>query len=103
METAPVQSSALRRDKKQMQSKDEEGHFIQNDPAKYRSQKGKSDVVKKGEHDPFAYIKLNPKMLNKRNLKKAVKTFDLVIDKKKAGKRVKEGMRKMILKLIYLI
>jgi hypothetical protein len=42
--------------------------------------------------DPYAYIKLNPKMLNKRNRNKAVKSFDTIIDKKKEGKRVKEGM-----------
>ena len=72
--------------------KDEEGHFIQNDPSKYRSEKGKSDVIRKGEHDPFAYIKLNPKMLNKWNAKWSIKSFDLVVDKKKAGKRVKDGM-----------
>jgi hypothetical protein len=57
----------------------------------YRSKVGKSDIVKKGDHDPFAYIKLNPKMLNKRNQKKAIKSFDLVMEKKKAGKRIKEG------------
>lgn len=42
--------------------------------------------MKPGNHDPFAYIKLNPKMLNKRNAKKSIKTFDVVIEKKKAGK-----------------
>jgi len=49
-------------------------------------------MTKKEGHEPFAYIKLNPKMLNKRNQNKAVKSFDTVIDKKKERKRVKEGM-----------
>ena len=47
------------------ESADEAGHFIKNDPSHFRSKVGKSDIIKKGEHDPFAYIKLNPKMLNK--------------------------------------
>lgn len=45
-------------------------------------------MLKAGKYEPFAYIKLNPKMLNKRNKDKAVKTFETVVSTgKKEGKR----------------
>ena len=48
--------------------------------------------MKKGKYEPFAYIKLNPKMLNKRNKEKAVKSFEGVVSHgkkqfKKTGKK----------------
>jgi hypothetical protein len=52
-------------------------------------------VLKVGKHEPFAYIKFNPKMLNKRNKEKAVKTFEGIVshgkkENKRSGKS--EGM-----------
>ena len=47
--------------------KDEGGHIVKFSGDAYRSNKGQGDVLKAGKHEPFAYIKLNPKMLNKRN------------------------------------
>jgi hypothetical protein len=45
-------------------------------------------VLKAGKHEPFAYIKLNPKMLNKRYKEKAVKSFEGVVSHgKKENKR----------------
>jgi len=32
----------------------------------YLSKKGKGDVLRPGTHEPYAYIKLNPEMLNPR-------------------------------------
>jgi len=52
----------------------------------YKSTKGQGDVLKQGRYEPFAYIKLNPKMLNKRNKEKAVKSFEQVVS---SGKRKK--------------
>lgn len=50
-------------------------------------------MLKKGEYEPYAYIKLNPKMINKRFRDKAVKSFSTVVEKKKQNKRKqKEGM-----------
>ena len=68
-------------------AKKQEGHFVVHDPKAFRSKKGKSD-----SYNAFSYIKLNPAVLNKRNRKKGEKTFDMVVDKKKAGKRMKTGM-----------
>lgn len=33
----------------------------------YKSKKGKGDVIKAGKLEPFSYIQLNPRLLNKRN------------------------------------
>lgn len=70
-----------------------EGHIIKQSGAAFRGKNSKSDVLKKGEHEPYAYIKLNPKMINKRNRDKAVKSFQTVVEKKKQDKRKqKDGM-----------
>jgi hypothetical protein len=45
-------------------------------------------VLKAGKYEPFAYIQLNPKMLNKRNKTKAIKSFEGVVSHgKKVNKR----------------
>ena len=44
-------------------------------------------MIKKGEFEPYAFIKLNPQMMNKRHRDKAVKTFGTVVQKKKSDKR----------------
>lgn len=70
-----------------------DGHFIKQSGASFLGKNTKSDTLKKGQHEPYAYIKLNPKMMNKRFRDKAVKSFGTVVDKKKADKRkTKEGM-----------
>lgn len=57
----------------------------------YQSTKGKGDVLKAGKYEPFAYIQLNPKMLNKRHKEKAVKSFEGVVSHgKKIGKRTEK-------------
>ena len=43
--------------------------------------------------EPYAYIKLNPKMINRKHRDKAVASCGVVVDKKKQDKRKqKEGM-----------
>ena len=42
------------------------GHHIKETGEMYRSKKGKGDVLKAGMHEPYAYIRLNPEMLNPR-------------------------------------
>ena len=45
-------------------------------------------MLKAGTHEPYAYIALNPAMLNPRNQKKAVQTFEPVVSHgKKTEKR----------------
>ncbi len=75
---------------KQKRNKKEgdDGHIVKYSGNVYKSNKGQGDVLKKGKYEPFAYIQLNPKMLNKRNKDKAVKTFETVVSHgKKIGKR----------------
>jgi len=54
----------------------------------YASKKGKGDVLKAGKHEPYAYIKLNPEMLNPRKKSQAVNSFSHVVSHgKKTDKR----------------
>lgn len=78
----------------QMAGGDKEGgHIVKYSATAYKSEKGQGDTLKAGKYEPFAYIQLNPKMLNKRNKAKAVKSFeDVVSHGKKLNKRKeKEG------------
>ena len=75
---------------------DEGGHIVKYSGEAYKSSKGKGDVLKAGKHEPFAYIKLNPKMLNKRYKEQAVKSFEGVVshgkkEQKRSGKK-SEGL-----------
>jgi hypothetical protein len=42
-------------------------HFEKFSGDAYKSKKGKGDVIKAGKLEPFSYIQLNPRLLNKRN------------------------------------
>eukprot|EP01094_Clydonella_sp_ATCC50884_P016458 TRINITY_DN2733_c0_g1_i1.p1 TRINITY_DN2733_c0_g1~~TRINITY_DN2733_c0_g1_i1.p1 ORF type:complete len:1398 (-),score=627.33 TRINITY_DN2733_c0_g1_i1:357-4478(-) len=54
----------------------------------YKAKKGKGDVKKKGKVDPYAYIPLNPKQLNKRHRNTSKKQFsNIVKSKSKRNKR----------------
>lgn len=73
-----------------------EGHIVKYSANAYKSEKGQGDVLKAGKYEPFAYIQLNPKMLNKRNKSKAVKSFEGVVSSgkkidKRSGKKT-EGL-----------
>jgi len=44
--------------------------------------------LKAGKHEPFSYIQLNPRLLNKRNRQQAVNSFKKVVSfGKKTDKR----------------
>ena len=43
------------------------GHHLVETGSKFKSKFGKSDELKHGHMEPYAYIRLNPAMLNKRN------------------------------------
>lgn len=77
-------------------AKEEGVHIVQHSGEQYKSTKGKGDVLKPGKFEPFAYIKLNPASLNKRNRDKAAKSFEGVITSGKKGRETKknEGMLK---------
>lgn len=54
----------------------------------YKSKKGKGDVIKAGKLEPFSYIQLNPRLLNKRNKQHAINSFSKVVSfGKKTDKR----------------
>jgi len=64
------------------------GHIVKYSASAYKSAKGQGDTLKAGKYEPFAYIQLNPKMLNKRNKTKAIKSFEGVVSHgKKLNKR----------------
>merc|ERR1712034_62506 len=53
--------------------------------SEYKSNKGRGDVKKKGKPDPFAYIPLNHKTLNKRKAAKSHSVFSKVVKAAKKG------------------
>jgi len=53
--------------------------------SEYKSNKGRGDVKKKGKPDPFAYIPLNHKTLNKRKAVKSHGVFSKVVKAAKKG------------------
>ena len=55
-----------RRDAKKIAKAAKGGHSFKETGDQYRSAKGKGDTLKAGKHEPYAYIRLNPAMLNQR-------------------------------------
>ena len=72
------------------------GHIVKDSADKYKSIKGKGDMLKAGTHEPYAYIKLNPEMLHRKRKQQAVASFAGVVSHgKKVDKRTfkrKDGM-----------
>ncbi|XP_048482252.1 RRP12-like protein [Plutella xylostella] len=60
----------------------------------YRSKKAKGDVKKKGKHDPYAYLPLSRKNLNKRTKATNAQQFKGVVKSKNKRSNVKAGKRK---------
>lgn len=71
------------------------GHIVKASGDQYKG-KGKGDMLKAGTHEPYAYIKLNPEMLNPKHKSAAVKSFAGVVSHgKKVDKKTlkrKSGM-----------
>jgi len=53
--------------------------------SEYKSKSGKGDVKKAGKHDPFAYIPMSHRALNKRKMLKAKGQFSSVMNSAKKG------------------
>jgi len=53
------------------------------------SRKGKGDVKKEGKLEPFAYLPLDPKSLNRRNKKRSGGQFKNIVAAAKKGAQVK--------------
>ena len=76
-----------------------EGHLTKFSSDAYKSAKGKGDVLKAGKLEPFSYIQLNPRLLNKRHKQKAIKSFSKVVSfGKKLDKRSNSMMAGMQIK-----
>ena len=82
-----LKGAKARREAK-MAGKSQGGHKVVASGSQYSSAKGKGDVLKAGQHEPYAYIALNPEMLNPRKRKQAVQSFEPVVSHgKKTDKR----------------
>jgi hypothetical protein len=80
--------AAKRLAKKTKEAAPADGHIVKYSGSAYKSGKGEGDTLKAGKYEPFAYIQLNPKMLNKRNKTKAIKSFEGIVSHgKKLNKR----------------
>ncbi|XP_059048180.1 RRP12-like protein [Achroia grisella] len=60
----------------------------------FKSKKAKGDVKKKGKHDPYAYLPLSRKNLNKRTKAITSKQFKGIVKSKTKGGKVKSKNRK---------
>lgn len=84
-------SSAIHKPKsslQRMRANQQLGHFEKFSGDTYKSTKGKGDVLKAGKLEPFSYIQLNPRLLNKRNKQHAINSFTKVVSfGKKLDKR----------------
>lgn len=85
LQANPGASNSKKRDKKSIQTG---GHTIKASGDAYKSKSGKGDILKVGQHEPYAYIKLNPEMLNPKKKNQAVQSFSAVVGHgKKTDKR----------------
>ncbi|XP_053617752.1 RRP12-like protein [Plodia interpunctella] len=55
----------------------------------YKSKKARGDVKKKGKHDPYAYLPLSRKNLNKRKKNSTSKQFKGIVKSKSKGGKIK--------------
>jgi hypothetical protein len=69
-------------------------HFAGHSGEEYRSPKAAGDMKRAGRPDPYAYLPLNPRMLNKRRRLHAYKQFENVIKAAKKGAKAKTVKRK---------
>lgn len=49
------------------------------DGASFKAKRAGGDSKRRGQHDPYAYVPMDPQMLNKRNRHKTNKTFENVV------------------------
>ena len=70
------------------------GHIEKFSGDSYKSAKGKGDVIKAGKLEPFSYIQLNPRLLNKRHKQKAINSFTKVVNFGKKVDKRSDGMLK---------
>jgi len=64
-----------KRDAKAAGMNSNQGHNTKQSGDHYKSKRGGGDVLKAGQHEPYAYIKLNPDMLNPKKKAQAVESF----------------------------
>jgi ribosomal RNA-processing protein 12 len=69
------------------------GGAVRHTGEEYRSTKAAGDMKKPGRPDPYAYLPLNPRMLNKRRRLHAYKQFENVITAAKKGAKTKPNKK----------
>ena len=52
----------------------------------YASRKGAGDIKRQGKMDPYAYVPLQPKMMNRRNARKSKEQYKALINANAAAK-----------------
>ncbi|KAM3142489.1 hypothetical protein pb186bvf_005391 [Paramecium bursaria] len=72
----------VRTDPKGNKKRQDTVHVIKESGATFKPNRAGGDILVKGRPEPFAFIQLNPKALNKRFKNKASKAFDGVFQKK---------------------
>lgn len=88
-------STGIKKVKSSVQvAKSKFGHIEKFSGDAYKSAKGHGDVLKAGKLEPFSYIQLNPRMLNKRHKDSAVKSFNKIVDFGKKTDKRKSGALK---------
>lgn len=60
----------------------------------YKSKKAAGDVQVSGRHEPFAYLSMNPQLLNKRKQQKVKKQYKSVISSAQKGATKGRNARK---------
>jgi ribosomal RNA-processing protein 12 len=70
-------------------------HFTGHNGEEFRSSKASGDMKRAGRPDPYAYLPLNPRMLNKRRRLHAYKQFENVIKAAKRGAKAKRKKKKI--------
>lgn len=51
----------------------------------FKNKRGAGDVIKAGKPDPYAFIQLNPKVLNKKFREKSASAFEGIVNTKGSG------------------
>uniref|UniRef100_A0A0G4F1D1 RRP12 HEAT domain-containing protein n=1 Tax=Chromera velia CCMP2878 TaxID=1169474 RepID=A0A0G4F1D1_9ALVE len=68
-----------------------QGHSIQKSGDSWKSKRGSGDVKGKSKINPYAYLRLNPKMAKEKNKDRATRSLATVVKSAKGG--VKKGLK----------
>eukprot|EP01016_Furgasonia_blochmanni_P052652 TRINITY_DN8423_c0_g2_i3.p1 TRINITY_DN8423_c0_g2~~TRINITY_DN8423_c0_g2_i3.p1 ORF type:complete len:156 (+),score=55.23 TRINITY_DN8423_c0_g2_i3:47-469(+) len=95
------EAGAMVRKMKKMEkevSRKRQVHLVKQSGEMYKPKDGRTggDIVLPGKPDPYAFIQLNPKALNKRNRGKITSNFEFIVGgAKKTGAGSLKGLKKI--------